>query len=788
MKTHFRIVTLIAFLLAAGTATFGQVTSDITLVIRNNGSGVNAGQDTLHFGVNPAGTNGRDVALGEIEQPPAPPSPVFDIRWVNVGSSNNFGEGVKKNFRASTSPTQADTFRIKLQAGTGGFPVVISWPNLTSYFGTAQLRYFDNIAGANVNVNMISASQASVSDPDVTTLTIYTTGPKGPVGGVAVTPSPLNFGAVSFPLPGTKTDSLTITNSTAGPASITSVVSSNGAFVVATPPTFPLTLPSGASTRVGIVFTAPGPGVETSTITVTHNQPGSPVTVLATAGASSGQGLYLHNTLNTVNDNQAGTFSQVVGLKHASAIGVQGIQFKLTAQSPALKIVGLKLGSSVPNPPNWIFDYNITLAASGSEIQVLLFGRDSTINFAAGSYDSLFQIKYAVRNITLCDGAPGGDTVRAWMYLNDVQSSLANSIGTSAGITPDPERDSSQFNIHNSSARGDVNCDDHVDILDLLDIIDVIIGRSTFALWQKNRADLAPWSLGWGTSLVFSDANNYGDNRVNVQDATLMSNAILAEKWPDNSQLYGTRDGGDGGSGLPADITSSNSSSSSGSSDASQIFDVKFTFNVTQNGIHATMNNLVPVKGIQLKFAAVAPTDMMPEILSSLGDRFTLQQKIVDGEIRLLMYSLSGDTISPSTIDIFNLPFTIADPMSVSVIDPIIVGGAHNEGLLVEYEVIRVAAGVDPQGAVRSLNFTASPNPIAAGRGRLAYTLPRTSSVSLSIADPTGGEVLRLVDNERQPAGEHTVDFDATGLSNGTYFGTISLDGLFVSRTIIVIR
>ncbi len=778
-RPFLQLVAIMALLLTGGRAALAQATSDIPLVITNNGSGVTLGRDTLRFGVNPTATNGKDAALGEDEQPPAPPSAVFDIRWINVGTSNNFGEGVKKNYRASTSPTQSDTFRIKLQAGDGGFPVTVSWAALTSYFGTATLRYFDNNLGANVNVNMLTSTSTSITDDQVSTLTIYTTNPSAPAGGVTVTPSPLNFGIVGYPLPGTATDSITITNTGATTARIDSVRSSNASFQIPSPPTYPFNLTAGQSRKVGVIFTAAGVGVQTSTIRVYHNQTGSPSTITASATVSSGEGLFLLNNLNTVYDNRAGVYKQVVGLKYSGAVGAQGLQFKLTSASPVLKITRVELGSSLPGGAgNWNFDYEIRNAASGSEALVILYGRDTTVNFNSNTFDSVFCVSFDVKNIAICNAGLGGDTVRTYMYLNSIQSSLANGIGSSAGIGADPDRDSSQYNVQNSSARGDVNCDDRVDILDVLDIIDVILGRATFAPWQKNRADLAPWNNGWGTGLVFSDANNYGDNVVNVQDVTLITNAILNEKWPDNTQLFRAdrRDDGDGVDATPT------TSASPGS-----VYDVKLTYTVRSSGINIVMNNIVPVKGIQMKLKAAAPSDLRAQLLSSLGDKFTVQEKIVDGEIRLLIYSLSGEAISPSTIGLLDLPFSISDLSSVVVIEPIIIGGANNQGLVVEYEVIQSTSGVDHQGVARSFNFTTSPNPIDRD-GVISYTLANNSSVTLTVADVTGKVVARLANGERQSAGPHTVSFDASGLSNGTYYCTISADGVSTSRTMVVVR
>lgn len=61
-----------------------------------------------------------------------------------------------------------------------------------------------------------------------------------------------------------------------------------------------------------------------------------------------------------------------------------------------------------------------------------------------------------------------------------------------------------------------------------------------------------------------------------------------------------------------------------------------------------------------------------------------------------------------------------------------------------------------------------SPNPLS-GRGRVSFTLERAAPVTVSLYDGTGRVVRRLVNGER-PAGRHTVQFDAAGLTAGVYF------------------
>lgn len=92
--------------------------------------------DTVWFGVNQNATTCVDVALGEYQLPPPPPS--FDIRFVNyrAGLGTCLGTGVKIDLRGYYSPTQVDTYRVNFSTGAGYdiYPITFSWPDLNTYY------------------------------------------------------------------------------------------------------------------------------------------------------------------------------------------------------------------------------------------------------------------------------------------------------------------------------------------------------------------------------------------------------------------------------------------------------------------------------------------------------------------------------------------------------------------------------------------------------------------------------------------------------------------------------
>ena len=52
----------------------------------------------------------------------------------------------------------------------------------------------------------------------------------------------------------------------------------------------------------------------------------------------------------------------------------------------------------------------------------------------------------------------------------------------------------------------------------------------------------------------------------------------------------------------------------------------------------------------------------------------------------------------------------------------------------------------------------------------IRYDLPEASAVRLNVYDVIGREIAVLVADERQPAGRHSVRFDASRLATGIYF------------------
>ncbi len=78
------------------------------------------------------------------------------------------------------------------------------------------------------------------------------------------------------------------------------------------------------------------------------------------------------------------------------------------------------------------------------------------------------------------------------------------------------------------------------------------------------------------------------------------------------------------------------------------------------------------------------------------------------------------------------------------------------------------------------------PNPFATNT-TIKYNVTEANNVSLTVYDATGNKVANLV-NEFQTAGVYTIDFDSSKLANGVYFLKYSVNGLNVTKQLLIIK
>lgn len=80
----------------------------------------------------------------------------------------------------------------------------------------------------------------------------------------------------------------------------------------------------------------------------------------------------------------------------------------------------------------------------------------------------------------------------------------------------------------------------------------------------------------------------------------------------------------------------------------------------------------------------------------------------------------------------------------------------------------------------------ASPNPFRS-ESVIRFSLPREASVDLRLYN-AGGQAVRTLESDRIAAGDHTRTIDARDLPVGVYFAALRVDGVTVSRTLVLQR
>ncbi|WP_263784386.1 Ig-like domain-containing protein [Salinibacter grassmerensis] len=136
------------------------------------------GSETLPLGIDPGATAGVDSSFGESELPPAPPSGVFDARWIDDDiSPSGFGEGLPVDIRqGSVSSNGTRQHEIRFQVEDAATAVTIEWDLLAEVSGTIVDKFDGSVYGP---VEMTGNDSLTVSPGDpAALLTIdYNTAP-----------------------------------------------------------------------------------------------------------------------------------------------------------------------------------------------------------------------------------------------------------------------------------------------------------------------------------------------------------------------------------------------------------------------------------------------------------------------------------------------------------------------------------------------------------------------------------------------------------------------------------
>jgi hypothetical protein len=148
-----------------------------SLIIRLKISDARGHAQTMRFGVHKQATLGFDRELGEMPLPPYPPVPVFDVRFLHPDRRVLYaGDGSYADIRPQISPTQVDTFVVRLQAADNAYPMHISWDS-SLLAGCDRVFVVDRSGAFRVFTDMKKTQYLSIEHPDLSTLLIVMRGP-----------------------------------------------------------------------------------------------------------------------------------------------------------------------------------------------------------------------------------------------------------------------------------------------------------------------------------------------------------------------------------------------------------------------------------------------------------------------------------------------------------------------------------------------------------------------------------------------------------------------------------
>lgn len=579
----------------------------------------------------------------------------------------------------------------------------------------------------------------------------------------AISPSSLNFNTVDVGNSGSL--SVSVENEgTTDNLVISNIESVNPVFTFS-PDSFPISIPPGNSLEFIITFTPAAEGTENGTIEFTHNAGGSPfsLSVRGTGHAQIQSGILKFKSFSR--DLMEGTINNqdTVVLSGYSGQPLKAIQFNLIAgkSNGALKLKTVSPGIAVP-ADRFNFSYEIYPgsllpdSSSVDTVKVVILGNGlNVINPDSGNQDIMYFIFDAV-NIP-------GDSFQTFNGLTGVKGATSAPVANanlSAGadelinISPyPPER---EF--------GDINLDDHVDILDILLMIDCILGRELLNTDQFTNGDIFPW--------LADETAPAGDGIIDVLDLALLHNVVLTGTYPDNNPV-------------PKIIMCPVIFTGNGSNKELSKTSTKVVFSFSREGISLTLESVKKVKGLQVELNNLG--SLIPGSTAAASSFNKAEYYQDNSFLRLLAYDDQSTALDAGKYLAASIPFSLTNPEEL-IVENIIVADDMNKRIEdTEIEIIYENPNL-PLSYLLSQNY---PNPFNPSTV-IKFSIPVKEFVSIKVYDIIGREIKTLL-SEYTNAGMYLLYWDGsdnTGMqvSSGTYIYRMTAGSYAESKKMIYLK
>jgi hypothetical protein len=674
--------------------------------------------------------------FGYVPAPVFAVSPVAPLNFgsVNVGGSANLNVTVSNTGDApltltgiSSSDAQytftPNAFPVNIAAGGNQVFVVTFTPGAAGTFN-ANLTFAHNAAG--------SPSVYAVTGIGFTTAPVFN-----------LSAATLAFGNVS--VGGTATLPVTVSNTGNAQLTISGIVSSDAVYTFA-PGTFPVNVAAGGNAVFNVTFAPAAAGLVNGTLTFTHNAAGSP-SVLNLSGTGQTQG----GLLKFVQDSQNlldGTENNpdAVILRGYTGQPLKSLQFDLIVGhlNGRLILRSVERGAAISPAANFNFSYEIypgpTLADGSSTdlVKVVILGNGNNAILPNPGDQEIMKFNFDIVDIT-------GPSAITYNALFNVLGATATPV-INANIGVGPWETINIFNGTTMGLLGDVNLDDHVNILDILLMIDHILGRTTLSGLAFTQGDIAPWTVGQPLPVP--------DGAINVLDLSVLQNIVLTGIYPSGTPVYKVM-------ANPFEVVSN------GLNKLSPGMDAKLTFYLTGNGIAVEIESDKKVKGVQMELNDLRSLIPTNSSMSSIFDQALYYQN--NEFLRMLSYDGAAETIEPGIFVLASLPFNLYDPQSIKV-ENIIVADENNRAMpKVEIEIRYSGEPGLPLDYALSQNFPNPFNPTTS----VQFTVPKEGLVTIKVYDMLGQAVVDLYSGNAQ-AGTYTLNWNGkdnsgNAVSSGSY-------------------
>ena len=306
--------------------------------------------------------------------------------------------------------------------------------------------------------------------------------------------------------------------------------------------------------------------------------------------------------------------------------------------------------------------------------------------------------------------------------------------------------------------RGDASRDGAVDVLDLVLGIDYILEAALPDPEQTSSVDLFPF----GSS----------DGQLDVRDLTVLSQAILLDRWPDD---------------IPLPLATAANSSNKGDEN-----EVRLHADFSPGGGTLIMSNSVPVRGLQVSLFIDSPTEL-PVLPVTLDPSITTQW-IYDAwtsELRIVAVRMDGGVLDPGHYPMLDLPgYSNQQPMELRAGKAVVPGPESQAVVWVDGEDTSLG---ENEGIGEDLIGSPYPNPFARFHSSdllVPLVLSEVQHVQADIFNLLGQQVSRIIDTTL-PAGEHVLtwnglDQQRNKVAPGMYLIRIQQGNRSLTRSVLV--